>query len=80
MVEQFDIYWVDLNPIVGAEMQKIRPCVIVSPKTLGRGVVELATRDKSVKEDVALADAPARVLALIQELKDQVWAKVPESI
>ena len=54
--------------------------VIVSPKTLGRGVVELATRDKSVKEDVALADAPARVLALIQELKDQVWAKVPESI
>ena len=34
MVEQFDIYWVDLNPTVGAEMQKIRPCVIVSPKEL----------------------------------------------
>ena len=25
MVEQFDIYWVDLNPTVGAEMQKVRP-------------------------------------------------------
>lgn len=34
MVEQFDIYWVDLNPTVGAEMQKVRPCVVVSPKEL----------------------------------------------
>ena len=24
----------DLNPTIGAEMQKIRPCVIVSPKEL----------------------------------------------
>ena len=36
MVEQFGIYWVDLNPTVGAEMQKVRPCVVVSPKELNR--------------------------------------------
>ena len=34
MVKQYDLYWVDLNPTIGAEMQKIRPCVIVSPKEL----------------------------------------------
>lgn len=34
MVSQFEVYWVDLNPTVGAEMQKIRPCVIASPKEL----------------------------------------------
>lgn len=34
MVNQFDVYWVDLNPTIGAEMQKIRPCVVVSPKEL----------------------------------------------
>ena len=34
MVKQYDVYWVDLNPTIGAEMQKIRPCVIVSPKEL----------------------------------------------
>ena len=34
MVNQFEVYWVDLNPTIGAEMQKIRPCVIVSPKEL----------------------------------------------
>ena len=34
MVKQFEIYWVDLNPTIGAEMRKVRPCVIVSPKEL----------------------------------------------
>lgn len=34
MVKQFDVYWVDLNPTIGAEMQKIRPCVVVSPEEL----------------------------------------------
>ena len=34
MVSQFDVYWVDLNPTIGAEMQKIRPCVVVSPQEL----------------------------------------------
>ena len=34
MVSQFDVYWVDLNPTIGAEMQKTRPCVVVSPQEL----------------------------------------------
>lgn len=34
MVNQFEVYWVDLNPTVGAEMQKVRPCVVVSPQEL----------------------------------------------
>ena len=34
MVNQFDVYWVDLNPTIGAEMQKTRPCVVVSPQEL----------------------------------------------
>ena len=36
MVNQFDVYWVNLNPTVGAEMQKIRPCVVVSPDELNQ--------------------------------------------
>lgn len=34
VVKQYDVYWVDLNSTIGAEMQKIRPCVIISPKEL----------------------------------------------
>lgn len=31
MVKQYDIYWVDLDPTVGSEIRKTRPCVIISP-------------------------------------------------
>ena len=29
-IEQYDIYWVDLDPTRGGEMTKTRPCVVVS--------------------------------------------------
>lgn len=33
-VHQYDVYWVDLNPTRGSEINKIRPCVVVSPDEL----------------------------------------------
>ena len=30
-IKQFEIYWTDLDPTKGSEIQKTRPCVIVSP-------------------------------------------------
>ena len=42
--------------------------VIISPKTLGRGVVELKTRDKMIQKDIALGDAQEEILALVREL------------
>lgn len=30
-IEQYALYWVDLNPTRGAEMNKTRPCVVISP-------------------------------------------------
>lgn len=31
MIRQYSVYWVDLNPTRGAEINKIRPCVVISP-------------------------------------------------
>lgn len=31
MIEQYAVYWVDLNPTRGAEINKVRPCVVISP-------------------------------------------------
>ncbi len=31
LVNQYEIYWVDLNPTVGSEINKVRPCVVISP-------------------------------------------------
>ena len=33
-INRFDIYLVKLNPTVGSEIQKTRPCIIISPKEM----------------------------------------------
>ena len=35
-MNQYSVYWVDLNPTQGAEMNKVRPCVILSPTEANR--------------------------------------------
>lgn len=30
-MKQFQLFWVNLDPTIGAEMKKTRPCLIVSP-------------------------------------------------
>ena len=30
-IDQYSVYWVDLNPTKGAEINKTRPCVVISP-------------------------------------------------
>ncbi len=31
VINQYDIFWVDLDPTVGHEIKKVRPCVVLSP-------------------------------------------------
>lgn len=54
--------------------------LVVSPKTLNRGAVELTTRDKSVKEDAALENAAERTKEVVAALYAAINEKVPESI
>jgi len=37
-MNQFDVYLVDLNPMLGSEMKKVRPAVIVSPNEMNRNL------------------------------------------
>jgi len=38
MVNRGDVYWVELDPTVGSEIQKTRPCLIVSPDDMNRAL------------------------------------------
>ena len=38
MVNQYDVYWVNLDPTVGKEITKTRPCVVISPNELNKGL------------------------------------------
>ena len=34
----FGVYWVNLDPTIGAEVKKKRPCVIISPDSMNQGL------------------------------------------
>ena len=34
VINQYDIFWVDLNPTIGHEIKKVRPCVVLSPNEM----------------------------------------------
>ena len=54
--------------------------IVISPKTLDRGVVEIVTRDKTIKEDVPLECAMQRTKEIVTELYARINSHVPESI
>ena len=36
MIQRFDVFLVNLDPTVGSEIQKTRPCLVVSPDEMNR--------------------------------------------
>ena len=38
VVKRFDVYLVTLDPTVGSEIQKTRPCLIISPDEMNRHI------------------------------------------
>jgi mRNA interferase MazF len=38
VVKRFDVYLINLDPTIGAEIQKTRPCVVVSPDEMNRHI------------------------------------------
>lgn len=35
-VKRYSIYWVDLNPVIGSEISKVRPAVVVSDDLMNK--------------------------------------------
>jgi mRNA interferase MazF len=38
LVNRFDVFWVNLDPTVGSEIQKTRPGVVISPDAMNHNV------------------------------------------
>ncbi|WP_176589922.1 type II toxin-antitoxin system PemK/MazF family toxin, partial [Elizabethkingia argenteiflava] len=38
VIKRFDVFFIDLNPTVGSEINKIRPCVIISPDEMNNAL------------------------------------------
>lgn len=35
-VRQYQIYWTKLDPTIGSEIRKVRPCLVISPNEMNR--------------------------------------------
>lgn len=68
MVAQFDVYLVALDPTLGSEIKKTRPCIIVSPDEMNRhlNTVIIAPLTSTIK------NYPTRVNLAFQEKQGQV--------
>lgn len=58
VVQRFDVFWVSLDPTVGREIQKTRPCVIISPDEMNQYlstvlVAPMTTRSRAYPTRVA---------------------------
>ena len=37
-INQYDIFWVNLDPTIGSEIRKVRPCVVISPAEMNANI------------------------------------------
>ena len=51
-----------------ADLLGVPVCVIVSPKTLGRGAVEVAARDKSFRQDASVDTACQEIATIVRDM------------
>lgn len=68
VVKRFDVFLVNLDPTVGSEIQKTRPCVVISPDEMNRYIATviiapMTTRGKQY---------PTRVVCQFQGKNGQI--------
>ena len=68
VVKRFDVYLVNLDPTIGSEIQKTRPCLVISPDEMNRHIrtVIVAPMTSAQKE------YPTRVPCTFQKKKGQI--------
>jgi len=68
VVNRFDVYLINLDPTVGSEIQKTRPCLIISPDEMNRyiGTVIVAPMTTAGKK------YPTRVTCQFKKKKGQI--------
>jgi mRNA interferase MazF len=68
VVKRFDVYLVNLDPTVGSEIKKTRPCIVVSPDEMNRNIrtVIIAPMTSASK------DYPTRVTCIFRKKQGQI--------
>ena len=77
MVKRFDVYLVNLDPTVGHEIKKHRPCLVISPDELNRNISTVIVAPMTTKgRNIQLE---CRVHLMIKKVK-YYWSKCEQLI
>lgn len=68
VVKRFDVYLVNLDPTIGHEIKKTRPCVIISPDEMNRYIRTVIVAPMTTKG----RPYPTRVACQFQDKEGQV--------
>lgn len=68
MIKRFDVYLVNLDPTVGNEIQKTRPCLVISPDEMNRFISTVIVAPMTT----AGRDYPTRATCRFQGKEGQV--------
>lgn len=68
VAERFDVYLINLDPTVGREIQKTRPCVIISPDEMNKHISTVIIAPMTTKK----RGYPTRITCTFQGKRGQV--------
>ena len=68
VINRFDVYLVILDPTIGSEIQKTRPCVVISPDEMNRHIATVIVAPMTTKG----RSYPTRVAYTFQGKEGQV--------
>ena len=68
VINRFDIYLINLDPTVGSEIKKTRPCLVISPDEMNRHIKTVIVAPLTTAGKVY----PTRVLCEFQGKKGQI--------
>ena len=73
-VEQYSIVVVNLDPTIGSELKKVRPCVIISPDAMNKYlktviIAPLTTKSKSYPTRIAITHRGKKNWLAIDQIK-----------
>ena len=68
VINRFDVYLINLDPTVGSEIQKTRPCLVVSPDEMNRHIRTVIVAPMTT----AAKDYPTSVSCKFKKIKGQI--------
>ncbi len=68
VVKRFDVYLVNLDPTIGSEIQKTRPCLVISPDEMNRNIRTVIIAPMTT----AQTEYPTRVSCTFRKKQGQI--------